>query len=485
MNDSNDRKWWAWLITMLAIVLVVRLTSLWFNNSQLFFDEAQYWFWAQEPAFGYFSKPPLLAWIIALFTKACGSDSEFCVRLAAPVFHIGTAFFVYLSGRKLFDRRTGFWSAATFALLPAVSLSSTIISTDVPLLFFWSVALYAYIRLSEAFELNWALLLGLAIGLGLNAKYAMIYFVGCALIHALGSQQDLTPARKGVFWVGALIGVAMLVPNIWWNYANDFVTASHTGDNIGWSGFNPNWTGLAEFFGSQFGVFGPVLFGMFLATVYRMTSDSISPQHRLLLSFSLPVLVLIVVQALVSKAYANWAATTYVAASILVAEILVNRVSWGWMRTNLAIHCVVFAAVSLAVCFAAPGQLKFAGHEPFERTQGADLVAAEVALEADKGDYSVILTNGRKLSALMQYQLRKRSEDILAWREGEVPHDHFQMKAAFQDNPTTPVLLVTTSETAKGIAEKFTLVEPLGKRPISAGETRQVYLFRLDGYEGG
>ena len=69
-------------IALIAILTVVRLAGLTFSTVDLFFDEAQYWAWSREPAFGYFSKPPLLAWTIALAERICGG-SEACIR--APV----------------------------------------------------------------------------------------------------------------------------------------------------------------------------------------------------------------------------------------------------------------------------------------------------------------------------------------------------------------------------------------------------------------
>src|SRR5437870_5283804 len=52
-------------VVILAALTVVRLIGLKFSLVDLFFDESQYWAWSRELAFGYFSKPPLLAWIIA------------------------------------------------------------------------------------------------------------------------------------------------------------------------------------------------------------------------------------------------------------------------------------------------------------------------------------------------------------------------------------------------------------------------------------
>ena len=47
------------LIVGLLALLCVRLVALRWNVTDLFFDEAQYWAWSEEPAFGYYSKPPL------------------------------------------------------------------------------------------------------------------------------------------------------------------------------------------------------------------------------------------------------------------------------------------------------------------------------------------------------------------------------------------------------------------------------------------
>ena len=74
------------MIAGLAALLCVRLAALYWNATDLFFDEAQYWAWSEQPAFGYFSKPPLVAWLIRVATEACG-PGEACVRLPSPFLH--------------------------------------------------------------------------------------------------------------------------------------------------------------------------------------------------------------------------------------------------------------------------------------------------------------------------------------------------------------------------------------------------------------
>ena len=64
------------LALLLAAILAVRIVGLAVSNAELYFDEAQYWSWAQQFDFGYFTKPPLIAWIIGAATSVCG-DTPF------------------------------------------------------------------------------------------------------------------------------------------------------------------------------------------------------------------------------------------------------------------------------------------------------------------------------------------------------------------------------------------------------------------------
>ena len=91
--------------------------------------------WSLEPAFGYYSKPPLIAWMISASTAVCG-QSEFCIRLPRAAHAHGHRDRRVRAGRAACSARvTGFLSALAFATLPGISLSAGIISTDVPLLF--------------------------------------------------------------------------------------------------------------------------------------------------------------------------------------------------------------------------------------------------------------------------------------------------------------------------------------------------------------
>src|SRR5215218_10198555 len=130
----------AFTAAVLGALTIVRLIGLHYSTVDLFFDESQYWSWSRELAFGYFSKPPLLAWIIAASSAVCG-DGEACVRAASPLLYFGTSLLIYAVAEEIYDVRTAFWSALTFSLLPGAVFSARIISTDVPMLFCFALAL--------------------------------------------------------------------------------------------------------------------------------------------------------------------------------------------------------------------------------------------------------------------------------------------------------------------------------------------------------
>ena len=127
------RSYGVWAAAAITALTVARLIWLAATTAELYPDEAQYWFWSLHPALGYYSKPPLVAWIIALTTRVLG-DSGFGIRLAAPLLHAIAAAFVYGIAARLYNRRTGFWSALAYITLPNVSLSTFLISTNAVLL---------------------------------------------------------------------------------------------------------------------------------------------------------------------------------------------------------------------------------------------------------------------------------------------------------------------------------------------------------------
>ncbi|MFD0986210.1 ArnT family glycosyltransferase [Methyloligella solikamskensis] len=483
-SSAAEDRWFIQLIVFLAVITLLRFVALSLSKTDLFFDEAQYWSWAQDLSFGYFSKPPLIAWVIWATTSVCG-DGEACVRASVPLFHAGSAIFLFLAGRDLFDARVGFWSAVIFATLPGISFSANIVSTDVPLLFFWSAALYFAVKLQAERSWRWAILLGVAIGLGALAKYAMLYFYLCAAVWFV-----VSPAGRWLLrdWKGlALLALplALLTPNLIWNVNNGLVTFAHTADNAKLGGPLVHPGNMLEFLIAQLGVFGPFVFPMLLVIAIRTLRRGGTEEDRYLLAFSVPVLVLVTVIAFLSRAHANWAATTYPAATILVTATMLRLKRDTIFSATVGINIVVLLLLAVAPAIADRLTLP-AGGDPFARTMGWRETAHAVREAVEDGQYSAILTDDRAMTAELLYYLRDSGIPIRAWPSDGPPRDHYELTRPFTGGTKEPVLLVTLREPRNRITRHFSTAEPIGVEKIDAGPktTRTVILTSMSGFKG-
>jgi 4-amino-4-deoxy-L-arabinose transferase-like glycosyltransferase len=464
----------------ILILTAFRLITLLFSNTELFFDEAQYWFWSRELAFGYYSKPPLIAWIIRGASEICGQD-EACIRAPSPLIHAATATVVFAIARQLYGARIGFWSGLTYATLPGVSLSSSLISTDAPLLFFVALALYALIKMQESRSWLWAPVLGAAVGFGLLSKYAMGYVLLCLGLYALWRPAGRALLLDARLYAALAIGAALIAPNIFWNLENSFATFSHTADNANWDGAFGHPDKMLEFLGGQLGVFGPVLFAAFVFFCIGWLRnparrDEAGEAGRFLLAFSVPVIVLMTAQAFLSRAHANWAAFAYIAATVLITAVMLRG---GWLRlfrASIGLHLAAAILIGLGGVLAGHAALP-GGADPYARVLGWKAIAETAARRAREGGFRAIATDKRALAAELLYYLRDEAIPVVALRGSGPPSDHFELTRPLSDDTPRPVLLVSFRAEGPGNSRL------LGQAEIPAGPSviRQVYFHALDG----
>ena len=121
------------LLALIAAISLYRLLALRASGLDLYVDEAQYWTWAQHLAWGYFSKPPVIAATIALTTSVCG-DGALCVKSGALVIYPLTTLLLWAVARRLFDARIAFWVAITFFTLPRMCFAASAMNRSMPTL---------------------------------------------------------------------------------------------------------------------------------------------------------------------------------------------------------------------------------------------------------------------------------------------------------------------------------------------------------------
>jgi hypothetical protein len=474
----------ALLLPILLGLTLARLIGLRFSVVDLFYDEAQYWAWSRDLAFGYSSKPPLLAWIIAVAEMVCGS-SEACIRAPAPVMYLGTSLVTYGVAKMLYDERTAFWAALLVVLAPGAIFSARIISTDVPLMLCWALALFFYLKLLATYRLGWGIMFGLALGLGLLAKYAMIYFmlgVGLAAIFAPDARPVL---RKPALWVGFAVAAAIVAPNIFWNAEHHFVTFMRAGENIKGQGFGFDPLQMPAFLLAQFAVIGPIAFIALIFAFVRMRSSPLSRPDRLMLAFAIPPLALVTAAALFTKVNSNWAASSFVSGVILAAAILVRGKAWKWLVASVAIGVEVQVLLLTGDAIATRVRLPdLLGGDVYRPTMGWRMLGVTAGRLAQTLGARTLAAERRGHTAALAYYWRDRPERVLEWPLPETPE--FDLTSGLNENAAEPILLITDCPFPERLQLFYSTVEAVGRIDTVSGptSTRSFPVFLLNGHRG-
>jgi 4-amino-4-deoxy-L-arabinose transferase-like glycosyltransferase len=489
----------ALVLGLAAALTALRVAALFLSPLQLYPDEAQYWLWSRTLSWGYVSKPPMIAWLIWTTTQL-GGNGEPWVRLAAPFAHLIPMLALWRVGRRLYGGSVGVLAAVLYALMPAVQVSALFIATDAPLLAFMSLSLWAYVGMVQArtggARRLAAAAFGLTLGLAFLAKFAAVYFVMGAAIHAAVSREA---RRAWGGWAWAVVLAALLAafgPNLAWQASNGFATVAHTTEvNAHWTPASMFHLGkLVEFVVGQFGVLGPIPFAVLVAgTVALARRRALEPADRLLLAFVAPALVLVTIQAFISRAHAHWAAASYLPGVVLASAWLLRWRARGWIAAGVALQGAVAAVV--LVVFAFPVVADATGNaRRLQRQRGWDRTAELVvtAARAVPGLAAVAVEDRYMFNELAYYgrdyfaeagsaPLRMRPPPGRALNEAE-------LAAPLRPQPGGRVLVAETPgrPAVFGLPREFDRVRRLGRWSIELdpGHARVVELWLGEGYRG-
>lgn len=473
-------------VACLAIVIVVltaaRVTALVLTPLNLGPDEAQYWSWSLDLTAGYFSKPPLIAWLIGGSTAICGTQ-EYCIRLFSPFMHAATGFVLFLAASRLYDERVGFWSALTYWLIPGTSFSSLLITTDVPLLLFWALALWALASMQASRAWQWPVLLGASIGLGLLSKYAMLYFLLGIIVAFLFTREGRSFLLDRRFALAGAVALLVFSPNIIWNISNSLATVRHTASNANWTAENLFNLGNAfSFLGAQAGIIGPVAAGILIwGAVMAWRKWGLSPADRLMLALSAPIILVVTFQAFISRANANWAAPAFIALCILACAWAVRSTK----RWPLVANTTVNGTLALLLCALAmsPALVAALGQDnAAKRLRGWPEAGRTIVTMASSGSFTAILSDDREDMASLYYYTRDRQVPLRMWPSIN-PANEYEARHALSPDVASRVLFVSRRKDVETVTGAFTSSERIGtiETRLDPKRTRIFYLHALTG----
>ena len=490
-----------------AVLLIAGVTvfHLWYIASgriDLVPDEAHYWEWSRRLDWSYYSKGPMVAYLIAVSTRLGGS-TEFFVRLPAVLLALGTEITLYLLARALFaSERAAFLAILITTFIPLFSAGSVLMTIDAPLMFFWAVAILAFweANRSRAFRRDgkgWWILLGFVLGLGLLSKYTMALFVPCGLLYLAFSSKPSALLR----WpLGAvLIAGVLFTPVLLWNAQHQWVSLRHVVGQAGLSG--DAQSNFFQFLGSQIGVVSPFLFLALTAAIFRcwrLRRTEVREQSLFLVMFSAPVLLFFLSWSVFSKVQANWAAPGYLAAVIALAawwdNILGEKRSTPKRRASALYSLILLPGALLVLVAHFPAALDLAGIDlparldPTRRLHGwKDMGSAVGAvLEGSENRDLFLLSDTYQIASEMAFyvpgqpqpynvNLGRRMNQYDLWGGIEQLRDRDGLFVTSGDFNAPPAI----EKACKALRKLKTVT------PIHRGRPAQVFsIFECDGYRG-
>lgn len=462
----NTRSYAPVLIASLVLLALWRLLAAWHGNVELYADEAQYWTWSLEPDWGYFSKPPMVAWAIWLSTTLFG-NSELGVRAISLLLFPLTSWVLFLLVRRLFiehpqGEMISFWSALIFATLPMVSLGSWLITTDAVLLLFWCLALYFTIAALETMRWRDWILLGVVLGLGLLSKYSMVFYGLGFLAYLVLEPKRRRLLRDFRLWAAAAIALLLLTPNMIWNLRNHFVSVQHTAEisQLDQGLFHPD--AMLEFFFAQFAVFGPIMFTGLLVLAARPRIWRLDARMRLLAAFVFAPLAAFISLSLLSRAFANWAAFSYISASALVVAVWLVNGHRRWLIATLVLNLLFAAAIYHLHDFTRVFDIQLTRKtDPYSRVTGYRELGQQVAQRLQAYPDARLVSNDRKLHALLRYYARPWSQQMRHLNPQGRLDNHYALTADLRDSPHGEFLLISQGVKAPQLETWFNQVTPL------------------------
>ena len=440
---ADSTVWTRRFLWLLAGVLVFRLVHLFTAiDFQLSADEAYYWDWGRRLDWCYYSKPPLIGWLMGLVGWVSGAK-WWAVRLTAMLLGTVSLSLLFVLGKSLFNARTGFLAALLLLLTPANTLANFGLTIDAPLLLCWTAALIAFWKVLQGpHSVSSWLWLTLVVGIGTLSKQMMLAFPGAMLLFALVTPEHRGLVKRPAFWLCIVGSLAFLSPLVWWNIQHQWVTLAHTAEH-----FNHKDLGLPGLLGQfltfpalQALAYSPITFGVLVAAmVIGLRSwKGLDVRHRFLLAFSVPGLAVVLVLALRQNIGPNWPAVFYVPLFVLVPALASDHAGLAlWMKRGMklggALVCIIYLYLPLIRPLGLAGHKRF---DPGAAMRGWQEAGEKVGLLMNKMLHPertfVLVLDHRRYASQMAFSMPQHPQ-VYRWTDTGKIESQYEIWPSFSD----------------------------------------------------
>lgn len=418
------------VVILLGVMILARAIAA--AAMPLAFDEAYYWLWSKDLAFGYYDHPPMIAFVIRAGTLVFG-DTPFGLRFALLLLSIAATWAVWRSARILTGCAfTAVVAALLFNLTLMVGTQALAATPDAPALATSAFFFFALAKVSETGRGRWWLVAGAVAGLGMLSKYTMPMLGTGALLWVV-----MVPKQRHWFstpwpYLGALVCLLLFLPNLLWNAGNDWMSIAKQFGRVGSDdGFSLRT--LGDFVAVQAALATPFIAVLMVVGLARLFVSDAARQSRLALAgwLVLPSAVYFLWHSLHGRVEGNWPSFLY--PMLCVAAAVVMTPKWDASESRLtrlsrALAVPVAFAMTAIVYLQALTGIVPLSPDPLARLVGggyADFAAEVDALRVREGA-AFVLTSSHTQTGWLSFYLPSRPpviqiDDRWRWPDQIVP----------------------------------------------------------------
>jgi 4-amino-4-deoxy-L-arabinose transferase-like glycosyltransferase len=337
------------------IMLFILLTAaLRFFLAMLFpitADESYYWLWSKHLSLSYVDHPPMVALINYLTTF--GRENLIGLRLGVVIISTLVSILIYYLANELFGKKVAFFSIVLFQLIPHFLIIWLTMFVELPLVLFWTASLLILAHIiktqnnTSPHQKFWCgdklwYLLAVMIGLGYLSKYTMFIFWPCLLLFFFLSPENRFWLKRKEPYLTFLLSLLFFSPVMIWNSQHQWVSFAYHSGKLSGEVLGKN---LLLFLVDQLVHFTPFL----IFASYGIAKYSLKrTETKLLLSFSLPVIIFFLLASIKIKVWAHWPSVAYIGLiPLALVYLMENNKSWQkFLNWN-----IIFALLILSILF--------------------------------------------------------------------------------------------------------------------------------------
>lgn len=372
LPDSIQKKL---LFLLLSGMLIRGFLAWWLELGN---DEVYYWTYALYPDWSHFDHPPMVGWVIQLFSFNLLFHSELFIRLSSVLLTTANTLIIYKIGKTILDEKTGFYAAILYtASVYGFVITGIMILPDTPQNFFWMLSLWFAVQLiklpedSQKWNQNFVAF-GVAAGLSMLSKYTGIFLWGGLGLMMLFYKRNWF--KFPVVYLSGFLTLLCFAPVVWWNYQNDFVSFSFQSERVSFFSSNLRPDLFATELAGQILYNNPVNFILIVLALFsaKKLKKKLGDSLRMLLFFSMPLIGVFLFFSLFRSTLPHWTGPAYNTLILLAAARLAHsshakatRVNFPWeLKASLIVLLIFISIGSLQIQF---GLIPLKNENPYHR----------------------------------------------------------------------------------------------------------------------